>query len=83
VRLRAKTTLELARGDVVSYRTCGGGGYGPPRARDPELVLQDVRDGKVSLARARDVYGVAIDAGTWRVDADGTAGLRARPDGEP
>ena len=29
-RLSAKCTLELEAGDVVSYRTCGGGGYGPP-----------------------------------------------------
>jgi N-methylhydantoinase B len=61
-RLPAKTTVELVPGDVVSYRTCGGGGYGPPRERDPELVRRDVREGKVSVARARDVYGVEIDA---------------------
>jgi len=54
----SKTTVELAAGDVVSYRTCGGGGYGPPRERDPELVRRDVREGKVSPVRARDVYGL-------------------------
>jgi N-methylhydantoinase B len=42
-------------------RTCGGGGYGPARERDPELVRQDVIEGKVSVERAREVYGVAID----------------------
>ena len=56
-RLGAKTTIELEAGDVVSYRTCGGGGYGPPAERDPERVLRDVREGKVSAERAREVYG--------------------------
>jgi N-methylhydantoinase B len=75
-RLGSKTTLELAPGDVVSYRTCGGGGYGPPEQRDPKLVLRDVREGKVSVLRACEVYRVAIDAQTWTVDLDATERLR-------
>jgi N-methylhydantoinase B len=59
-RLGSKVTVELEAGDVISVRTCGGGGYGPPRERDPELVRRDVREGKVSAARARSVYGVAV-----------------------
>jgi N-methylhydantoinase B len=56
-RLPAKTTLEVQPGDTISYRTCGGGGYGPPEERDPERVARDVREGKVSAERAREVYG--------------------------
>jgi N-methylhydantoinase B len=59
-RLGSKVTVELEAGDVISVRTCGGGGYGPPAERDPELVRRDVREGKVSAERARDVYGVAV-----------------------
>ncbi|HEY7344960.1 MAG TPA: hydantoinase B/oxoprolinase family protein [Gaiella sp.] len=55
-RLGAKTTIELEPGDVVSIRTCGGGGYGAPGEREPELVAVDVREGKVGAARAREVY---------------------------
>jgi N-methylhydantoinase B len=55
-RLAAKTTLEVQAGDTISYRTCGGGGYGPPRERDPERIARDVREGKVSAGRAREVY---------------------------
>ena len=76
-RLSSKTTIELAPGEVVSYRTCGGGGYGPPHAREPALVLRDVREGKVSPERARDAYGVAIDTATWTVDENETARLRS------
>jgi N-methylhydantoinase B len=56
-KLPAKTTIEIEAGDVISYRTCGGGGYGPPLERDPERVARDVREGKVSAERARKVYG--------------------------
>jgi N-methylhydantoinase B len=56
-RLAAKTTLDVLPGDTISYRTCGGGGYGPPEQRDPARIERDVREGKVSVERAREVYG--------------------------
>ena len=76
VGLGSKVTVELKPGDVVSYRTCGGGGYGPPEERAPELVLRDVREGKVSLERAREIYFVEIDPNTWTVAEAETAKLR-------
>jgi len=76
VELSSKTTVQLKAGDVVSYRTCGGGGYGPPEKRDPERVLEDVRQGKVSAGRAREVYRVAVDTQTWTVDVEETERLR-------
>ena len=75
--LGSKVTVQLKENDVVSYRTCGGGGYGPPEDRDPSDVLWDVRNGKVSLERARQVYRVAVDAATLTVDLEATAGLRS------
>ncbi len=82
-RLASKTTIDLQPGDIVSYRTCGGGGYGPPAARDPMNVLRDVREGKVSIRRAREIYGVAIDAASWQIDAEETARLRFKRAGTP
>ena len=55
-RLGAKSTVEVRPGDTISYRTCGGGGYGPPEERDPALVERDVREGKVSAEQAREAY---------------------------
>jgi len=75
--LGTKATIQLKAGDVVSYRTSGGGGYGPPFERDPALVVQDVRNEKVSLDRARDLYGVVVDPATWTFDPAETARLRA------
>ena len=79
-KLGSKVTVHLEPGDVVSYRTCGGGGYNPPPARHPQSVLRDVRDGKISLERARDIYRVAISTNTWTVDMEETAKLRQNID---
>ncbi|HEX2386554.1 MAG TPA: hypothetical protein VHL99_08320, partial [Candidatus Binatia bacterium] len=46
--------------DVVRLETPGGGGLGNPREREPEHVLNDVRNGYVSVEKARELYGVAI-----------------------
>jgi N-methylhydantoinase B/oxoprolinase/acetone carboxylase alpha subunit len=52
--------LGLAVGDAWEMSTTGGGGYGDPLERDPELVLADVQAGLVSPKRARDAYGVVV-----------------------
>jgi N-methylhydantoinase B len=41
--------------------SCGGGGYGPPRERDPDRVAADVREGWVSRKRAKSIYVVVLD----------------------
>jgi N-methylhydantoinase B len=61
----------------VSLASPGGGGLGDPRRRDPSLVLRDFRDGVISAAAARDLYGVAFAADGRSVDADATARLRS------
>jgi N-methylhydantoinase B len=50
--------LTLRRGDVVTLRTAGAGGYGDPLERDPAAVARDVALGLVSESAARSVYGV-------------------------
>ena len=74
--LGSKLTIQLEPGDVISYQTPGGGGYGVAEERDPLLVLSDVRAGKVSEERGREVYKVAIDTSDWTVDELETARLR-------
>ena len=39
--------IELRRGDVLECRFGGGGGYGDPAGRAPDLVERDLREGKV------------------------------------
>jgi N-methylhydantoinase B len=71
--LSSKTTLSLKHGDVISFQTCGGGGWGPAEERPTALVLRDARDGKISVERAQTIYKVAIDPATWTVNAAKTA----------
>ena len=71
-----RAPVDLDAGDVISVRSCGGGGYGPPEERDPARVLRDVLEGKVSVERAREEYGVAI--ADRRVDEQATTELRRR-----
>jgi N-methylhydantoinase B len=52
------TALEVNDGDVIRIHTGNGGGYGDPRRRPRELVLEDLRNGYVSEERARTVYGL-------------------------
>lgn len=69
--------VPIRAGDVVHYETAAGGGYGRPDERDPQRVLDDVLDGKISAAAARDVYRVALDLAAGTVDESGTRSLRA------
>ena len=82
IELRAKARVPLPAGTEITLGLPGGGGYGPPWRRDPARVLADVRDGYVSLERARADYGVAIDPERMIVLEDETAALRARLRGE-
>jgi N-methylhydantoinase B len=56
--------------------TPGGGGWGDPLQRQPELVLRDVRDGVVSPEAARRLYGVVIDTDRWAIDSVATGTIR-------
>jgi N-methylhydantoinase B len=68
--------MRLEPGDEAVLETPCGAGFGPPHERDPERVLEDVRQGYVSATAARDVYGVALDGANGTVDLAATARLR-------
>src|SRR5919112_3711280 len=76
------TKAILKTGDKVYFASNGGGGYGLPWKRKPQAVLDDVVDGLMSLGKARDVYGVAInvideESLQYEIDEVETARLRA------
>jgi len=71
------TDYQLDAGDIISFRTGGGGGYGNPFERDPNNVLKDLRLGYISDAKARQDYGVAIDK-NGKILFDDTKKLREK-----
>jgi N-methylhydantoinase B len=66
----------LMPGDVVTMDAAGGGGYGDPLTRDPEMVEEDVLNEYVSVESARNNYGVVISPETLKVDREETKKLR-------
>jgi N-methylhydantoinase B len=75
-RLPSKSSSQMRSGDTLFIKTPGGGGYGNPLDRDPQLVMKDVLDGLVSVEAARREYGVAIDPKNIKIDWDMTQRLR-------
>jgi N-methylhydantoinase B len=63
-------------GDVIVMDAAGGGGFGDPLERDPEMVQEDVIQGYVSLEKAKEDYGVVIDPATRKADLAATDELR-------
>ena len=88
VRPNPKAQLDLDGGRAVHLNLPGGGGYGDPFARDPELVRRDVIAGYVSPEAAARDYGVVVRfAGNddelvrlpqeWIIDEQKTKALRS------
>jgi N-methylhydantoinase B len=69
---------KLKPGDVVRFIMTGGGGYGDPLTREPERVLADVLEDKISVKAAASDYGIVIDASGSAIDQAATKKLRAR-----
>jgi N-methylhydantoinase B len=68
----------LRQGDIFRLDTPGGGGHGDPLAREPQQVLDDLREGNVSREAAERDYGVVMvqDGRDWALDEAATAARR-------
>ena len=67
--------INVHEGDSLQYVTWGGGGWGDPLERDPDLVSKEIRQGLVTIKGALD-YGVVIEDD--KVDVKATKSLRAK-----
>jgi N-methylhydantoinase B len=80
--LPAKLTMTLRRGEVFRHELAGAGGWGDPLKRRLDLVAQDLRDGKVTIAGASRDYGVVArtnpNGGPPEIDETATRALRAQ-----
>ena len=61
--LEAKDSTQLEMGDAHIAWYSGGGGYGDPLRREPDLVRRDVAEGLCSGSAAREIYGVVLEDG--------------------
>lgn len=71
-RLERFVPIPWHPGDEIVLRVPGGGGFGEPRQRERERVLDDVALGLVSLEAAREVYGLEaaeVDPEALRLEA--------------
>lgn len=62
--IASKGSFAMHPGDRILLWTTGSGGYGDPLDRDPQAVIDDVADGRVSPEQAREIY---------RIDPDGSS----------
>jgi N-methylhydantoinase B len=69
--------LPIAPGDMFVMRTGGGGGWGSPYERDPDLVRRDVEVGLLTVEEARERYGVVVTGSPPHVDTLATEAARA------
>jgi N-methylhydantoinase B len=69
--------IGIKRGDVLRHTLAGGGGWGDPLERDPELVRRDVWNGLMTADYACNEYGVVLDPETLAIDEAATARRRA------
>ena len=72
-RLLKVNARPLEVGAVITVASGGGGGFGPPRERDPELVRSDVENRFISARMAEAVYGVTVARGGGDAIAPHTA----------
>ncbi len=67
----------MKEGDILVQMSQGGAGAGDPVKRDPEKVRMDVVNEYISMAKALNVYKVAINPQTMEIDVEETRRLRA------
>ena len=77
------TGVKLKKGDKIFYGSSGGGGFGDPLDREPELVLDDVIDEWLTIEAAEEYYGVVIDeidavAADYRINEEKTKKAQAK-----
>jgi N-methylhydantoinase B len=56
------TALKMREGDVIRIHTGNGGGFGDPRKRDPQKVLEDLKNELITVEQAIEVYGLSPDS---------------------
>ncbi len=79
-RVYQTTTKDLVEdvpeGTLLFQQAGGGGGYGSPHLRDPVIVAKEVKNGIISIERAKEDYRVVVDSKAFELDVEATRKLR-------
>ncbi len=60
--IAAKVTMTVPQGALIVHEQAGAGGFGDPLERPPQLVLDDVQNGKITSEFAKSRHGVVVTA---------------------
>src|SRR5437879_6262415 len=71
-----KTTAHVSHSDQVLHESAGAGRWGYPLERDPQAVLADVANDRVTRQHACVAYGVVLDTSGTHIDQAETTRLR-------
>lgn len=63
IRIDAASNQKLYKGDIFEMVISGGGGWGDPTSREPALIQQDIRNGRITIEAARKSYPHAFEPG--------------------
>ena len=75
--LPGKHLMTLKKGDLYRVVQAGAGGYGNPLNRDPQAVIEDIQQEKLTPEYAKAEYGVVLDP-QGHLDLPATQSLRAQ-----
>jgi N-methylhydantoinase B len=69
---------DIPSGTIMRQVAGGGGGYGEPYLRPAEQVVTEVRNGILSLKKAKEDYGIIVNPETFEVNQPETKRLRGK-----
>jgi N-methylhydantoinase B len=69
---------DVPDGTMLFQQAGGGGGYGDPFLRSAEKVRDEIRNGIISMEKAKKDYGVFVNPDTFEIDYDMTDKQRRR-----
>ena len=53
-------TMTVKHGALIVHEQAGAGGFGDPLERPAQLVLDDLKDGKISAGYAKNRHGIVL-----------------------
>jgi N-methylhydantoinase B len=69
---------DIPNGTIMRQVAGGGGGFGEAYLRPAKRVVKDVRNGILSLKKAKEDYGIVIDPATLEINQSETERLRGK-----